>query len=182
MPIVIRPERPDDDAAIDQVNRLAFGRENEGRLVAALRQANSFDPALSLVAVHADKVVGHIMFSTIHIVSAQAEIPALALAPMAVLPDFQRRGLGSELVHQGLKACRRSGHAVAVVLGHPDFYPRFGFVPAAFHGIQAPFPVPDEALMVLALGPPETLDRISGVVRYPSAFNEASSAGREQKP
>ncbi len=172
MTTIIRPGRPDDYATIEEVNRLAFGQENEARLVAAIRQAQGFDEALSLVAIRADKLVGHILFSPIHIESDQGRIPALALAPMAVLPKFQRQGIGSDLVREGLEACRRSEHAIVVVVGHPGFYPRFGFYPATSHGIRAPFDVPDEAFMILCLEQPGILEDISGVVRYPSAFNE----------
>ena len=171
MTTVIRAERPDDYAVVEEVNRLAFGQEGEARLVAALRHAESFDPALSLVAVRADRVVGHILFSLIHIESEQAKVPSLALAPMAVLPAFQRQGIGTQLVHEGLKACRRSGHTIVVVVGHAEYYPRFGFTPAAGQGIRAPFSVPDEAFMVLGLAP-ASLDGIGGVVRYPAAFDE----------
>ncbi len=172
MTIIIRPERPEDYAAVEEINRLAFGQENEVRLVVAIRQAKGFDHALSLVAIRADEAVGHILFSPIHIESDQGEIPALALAPMAVLPNFQRQGIGSALVREGLDSCRQLGHAVVVVVGHPGFYPRFGFVPAASHGIRAPFEVPDEAFRVLRLEQSATADGISGVVRYSSAFNE----------
>ena len=171
MTTVIRPERPDDCAAIERVNRLGFGQENEARLVAAIRHAESFAPALSLVAVRADTVVGHILFSPIQIESDHATTRALALAPMAVLPNLQRQGIGSDLVREGLKACHRLGHTIVVVVGHPDFYSRFGFTPAASHGIQAPFPVPDEAFRVLALVR-GSLDGVCGVVRYPAAFDD----------
>ncbi len=167
----IRPEQPDDYAAIDEVNRLAFGQEAEGRLVATLREADDFDPALSLVAVRDDRVVGHILFSPIAIETEGGDVPAIALAPMAVLPDYQRRGIGSELVREGLEACRRQGHRVVVVLGHPAFYPRFGFTPAIGNGIRCPFDVPDEAFMAMALTP-GGLDGIKGVVRYPPAFDQ----------
>jgi len=146
--IVIRSELPEDYDAIEKVNRLAFGQENEARLVEAIREEQGFDPALSLVALRAGQVVGHILFSPIQIKSDQRTIPALALAPMAVLPDFQRQGVGTALVREGLDACRRLGHAIVIVVGHPEYYPRFGFVPAASYGIRAPFDVPDEALMV----------------------------------
>jgi len=95
------------------------------------------------------------------------------LAPMAVLPALQGQGIGTELVREGVEACRRLGHTIVVVVGHPRFYPRFGFVPAAQYGIRAPFEVPEEAFMVLVLGRPERLEGISGLVQYPSAFNEA---------
>lgn len=167
----IRPERPGDYAAIDEVNRLAFGQDNEARLVTAIRQSKGFDPSLSLVALRNDEVVGHILFSQIHIDTSGGDVPATALAPMAVRPVYQRQGIGSEMVRAGLEACRRAGHRIIIVVGHPDYYPRFGFTPAGTHGLQCPFPVPDEAFMALALTP-GSLDEVRGVVRYPPVFND----------
>ena len=167
----LRPEQPDDYAAIDEVNRAAFGQEAEGRLVAAIRDADGFDPALSLVAIRDNRVVGHILFSPILIETDAGDVPALALAPMAVLPEYQRRGIGSELVRGGLDACRERGHRIVVVLGHPDFYPRFGFTPAGRHGVRCPFDVPEEVFVVLGLHA-GALCGTTGVVRYPPAFNE----------
>ena len=89
---------------------------------------------------------------------------------MAVLPDCQRQGIGTQLVNRGLEACRRLGHSIVVVVGHPQYYPRFGFTPAAPYNIEAPFPVPDETFMVQALTP-EALDGVSGIVRYPASFD-----------
>ncbi len=172
MRTIIRPEQPGDHAAIDEVNRLAFEGETEARLVAAIRTADGFDPSLSLVAVRDGQLVGHIMFSAIHVETDQANVPAAALAPMAVVPVHQRRGIGSELVREGLEACRRAGHRIAVVVGHADYYPRFGFIPAGRHGLRPPFPVPDEAFMALALTSC-SLNGIRGVVRYPAAFDES---------
>ncbi|MHC4063624.1 MAG: GNAT family N-acetyltransferase [Planctomycetota bacterium] len=172
MKTVIRAEGRDDYAAIEEVNRLAFGQDDEARLVNALRQTPAFDPALSLLAVQAEQIIGHILFSPIHIETDPGMVPALALAPMAVVPKLQRRGIGTRLVLQGVQVCRRHGHDIVVVVGHPDFYARFGFVPAASFGLRAPFDVPEEAFRILALGRPESLQRISGVVRYPPAFNE----------
>ena len=128
--IVIRSEQLADHAAIANVNREAFGQEGEPRLVAALRDAEGFDPQLSLVALHDDAVVGHILFSPIEIVRDGGDVPAVALAPMAVLLEFQKQGIGSALVRAGLKACGRAGYRMVVVLGHADYYPRFGFTPA----------------------------------------------------
>ncbi len=169
MKTVIRAERVEDYGAIAEVNRLAFGQENEARLVEAIRNAPGFNPKLSLVAIRNDRVVGHILFSPIVIESGQVSHPALALAPMAVVPDFQRQGIGSGLVNAVLEECGSLGHIIVVVLGHPEYYPRFGFERASAFDIQAPFDVPDEALMVLALTT-GGLDGSGGVVRYPDAF------------
>ena len=122
--LVIRSEQLADHAAIAEVNREAFGQEGEPRLVAALRKAEGFDPALSLVALRDDAIVGHILFSPIQIEREGGDVPAIALAPMAVRPAFQRQGIGSALVRGGLEACRRAGHRIVVVLGHAEYYPR----------------------------------------------------------
>ena len=96
-------------------------------------------------------------------------LPALALAPMAVHPEFQSQGIGSRLVREGLERCRNLGHRIVVVVGHPEFYPRFGFTPARAKGLEAPFPVPDEAFMVTELVP-GALDGVSGMIVYPAPF------------
>ena len=129
------------------------------------------------MALRDDGVVGHILFSPIDIVRdsgdvpAVAQTPALALAPMAVRPEYQRQGIGSALVRLGLKACRRAGHRIVVVLGHAEYYPRFGFTPAGESGVRAPFEVPDEVFMVLSLVD-GGLDDVAGVVRYSAAFSD----------
>jgi putative acetyltransferase len=169
--MMVRPESPQDYTAIDEVNRAAFGQDNEARLVARLRESAGFDPGLSLVAVRDGVIVGHILFSPIVIASEADEVPALALAPIAVLPARQREGIGSQLVREGLAACRQAGHPIVIVVGHPDYYPRFGFTRAGPLGLRAPLPVPDEAFMALALVPGE-LDGVRGTVRYPPPFEE----------
>jgi putative acetyltransferase len=170
--VAVRPEQPADHAAIAQVNRLAFERDSEAELVARIRAGDSFDPALSLVALQRDEVVGHILFSPIHIETSTGDVAALALAPMAVRPRVQRRGIGSRLVRAGLDAAHRSGHKAVIVVGHPNYYPRFGFIPASRFGLSAPFPAPDEAFLALELEP-GGLTTAGGVVRYPSAFDGA---------
>ena len=170
--ITIRPERTEDYAAIHDVNLLAFGQEVEPRLVENLRQSADFIPELSLVAVEAGRVVGHILFSPLVIETKDGAVPALALAVMAVRPEFQNQGIGSELVRDGLERCRSRGHRIVVVIGHPEYYPRFGFSPARAKGLEVPFPVPDEAFLVLELVR-GALDKVSGVVKYPPAFDEA---------
>jgi putative acetyltransferase len=167
--ITLRPETIEDYAAIREVNLLAFGRDVEPRLVEALRASPDFIPELSLVAVEAGQVVGHILFSPVAIEMKDGSVPALTLAPLAVRPEFQNQGIGSDLVRRGLEECRRLGHRIVIVVGHAEYYPRFGFSLARAHGLEAPFPVPDEAFMVLELVP-GALEGAAGTVRYPPAF------------
>lgn len=169
--LIIRPETLEDYAAVYEVNKLAFGQENEARLVKNIRHAANFNPKLSLVAIKNEKVVGHILFSPINIQSPKGNIPVLALAPLAICPEFQNQGIGSQLVKQGLEECQRLEHKVVIVIGNPTYYTRFGFSSATAKGLSAPFPVPDEAFMILELVP-GTLDGISGMVKYPPVFDE----------
>ena len=166
--ITIRNEKPADAAAIRRVNEQAFGQPDEAALVDALRRRGAF--ALSLVAVEGDWVVGHILFSPVTVESGQGDFDALSLAPMAVLPARQRQGIGSQLVRAGLEGCRQAGHEIVVVLGHPDYYPRFGFSPASQRGIACEFDAPDEAFMLVELRE-NALDGRRGVVRYPPEFH-----------
>jgi putative acetyltransferase len=122
---VIRPETSADHDGIRTVNRLAFGQDAEARLVDALRDGGYV--RASLIAEKDQQVVGHVLFSHLAIVTEGGTVPALALAPMAVLPEFQNQGLGSALVRRGLEVCKEQGHRIAVVLGHPHFYQRLGF-------------------------------------------------------
>jgi len=169
--ITVRPETTDDHTAIHDVNALAFGREIEAKLVEALRRLPDFIPELSLVAVEAGRVVGHILFSPMVIETKEGAVPALTLAPLAVRPEFQNQGIGSELVRDGLERCRRLGHEIVVVVGHPEYYPRFGFSPARARGLEAPFPVPDEAFLALELVP-GALDGVAGTVKFPPPFSD----------
>lgn len=169
--VLIREERQEDIGDIHSANRLAFGQEDEADLVQRIRESQDFIPELSLVAVKNSQIVGHILFSRIHIESPQRDVEVLSLAPMAVLPEFQNQGIGSQLAREGLGRCRDLGHKIVVVIGHPRYYPRFGFVPARQTGLVAPFPVPDEAFMVLELVP-GALAGIEGKVQYPPAFED----------
>ena len=139
-------ERPEDIDAIFEVNLQAFGQDGEARLVNALREDGDYDHELSLVAVSGDRIIGHILFPPITIVSDTAETAALALAPLAVHQDFQCLGIGAALIEEGLKECQRLGHRIVIVVGHPTYYPKFGFTIARDFGIHAPFPCPDESL------------------------------------
>ncbi|MBN2146404.1 MAG: N-acetyltransferase [Anaerolineales bacterium] len=169
--MIIRPETSADYDAIRQVNILAFdNRSSEAGLVEAIRRQPDFIPALSLVAELDGQVVGHILFSPIRIETAQEHLPAISLAPMAVRPEYQNQGIGSALVEHGLAECRRLGQRIAIVLGHTNFYPRFGFMPASRWGLQGPYPEAGDAFMALELQP-GALRGVQGTVCYPSIFD-----------
>ena len=171
MTSVIRPEMIGDYASISKVNDLAFSQKNEGRLILALRKTREFIPELSLVAVVGGRVVGHILFYPTKIKSNDASYGSLSLAPMAVLPEYQKQGIGSRLVEEGLKKARRLGFKSVIVLGHAAYYPRFGFEPAGKWSIRPPFEVPDDVFMALELVK-DGLKDIQGTVEYPPEFND----------
>ena len=166
----IRAERPQDVSGVRAVNERAFGQLTEADIVDKLRQL--CEDFLSLVATD-DGVVGHILFTPAVLEGSGRRITGMGLAPMAVLPDRQRHGIGSALVRQGLKILRQRGCPFVVVLGHPGYYPRFGFERASAHGLSCQWEaVPDEAFMVLILDAAAT-EGLSGVVEYRDEFNEA---------
>ena len=170
--VKIRPETEKDYPKITEVNDLAFGQRNEGILIEKQRQAANYIPALSLVAELDDEIIGHILFYPVEIQSGASGFLTLSLGPMGVVPEYQRRGVGSQLVAEGLKAARALSHKSVIVVGHPDYYPRFGFKPASQWKIKVPFDVPDEAFMALELVE-GGLKGKSGTVAYPSEFAEA---------
>jgi len=165
----IRPEEPGDIRAIHQVNRQAFETAVEASLVDALRR--QAQPLISLVAVVDDEVAGHILFSPVTL-SSDPGARIMGLAPMAVVPAKQRQGIGTALVRAGLEECRRLSFEAVIVLGHADYYPRFGFGPASRYGLTCEYDVPDDVFMVLELSP-GTLEGRSGVIRYHAAFGDA---------
>ena len=161
----IRLEAPGDAAGVRATNEQAFGTPVEARLVDALRDAEG---SVSLVATVENLVVGHILFTPVDLDPPTA-VRLAGLAPMAVRPDVQRSGVGTSLVKAGLEECRRRGYAAVVVVGHPGYYPRFGFEPAGTKGLRCEFPVPDEVFMVVELEP-GALAGTSGTVRYRPEF------------
>jgi len=170
MPI-IRPETPADAEAIYSVNKQAFdGREAEPRLVDTIRKSDGFIPELSLVVEKNDRIVGHILFSRIQIQSENVQLLGLALAPIAVLPEYQGQGIGSALVKRGLEECKRLGYAWIIVLGHPAYYARFGFAPELAKSLECPFGDCGDAWMALELTP-GALEGVRGKVIYPPAFD-----------
>lgn len=170
--LTTRPELPDDREAIHSLHLEAFGGEIESCLVEALRARSAFIPRLSLVAVDESGVLGHILFTQLTVKDARLARAALALAPLAVRPAFQKRGIGSALVRRGLQDAREMGHRVVIVLGHPNYYPRFGFQPAQPLGIHPPFEARVDAFLVLGLQP-GALDGFRGNVEYPAEFRQA---------
>ena len=166
--IVIRDETDSDYEAVHRVNELAFDRPEEANLVESLRDA--VPDLISLVAVSDHDVIGHILFSPVTVKGADSDFQAIALGPMAVLPEHQRTGIGSQLVRNGLDRCVRAGENIVFVVGHPRFYPRFGFVPARPLGFECEYAVPDDVFMVTELEE-GALAGLSGMVRYHPAFN-----------
>lgn len=172
MDILIRAETVADQATIFQLHALAFRQENEGKLVDLLRQDDCFVPELSLVAVLDQEVIGHILFSKINIVGRDGQkTNSLALAPMGVLPAYQKSGIGGKLIHAGLAKAKQLGYQSVIVLGHKDYYPKFGFEPAERWGISTHYEVPSEYFMGLELFP-EALSGVKGVVEYSAPFNQ----------
>jgi putative acetyltransferase len=169
--LIIRQETPEDTAAIRHVNEEAFGQKEEAEIIEKLRSRGML--MISLVAVQHNEIVGHIAFSPVQIESEHSSFDAISLAPMSVLPAYQRKGIGSQLVRAGLDECRSLGHEIVVVLGHPDYYPRFGFIPAKPKGIDCEFQVPDEAWMILELKEGALAGR-RGIVRFQPEFREAT--------
>lgn len=166
----IRQETSADTPAVYAVNLAAFGADNEARLVDLLRADEAFIPELSIVATLDGQIAGHILFTKIKIIDESGrEHDSLALAPMAVLPAFQRQGIGSQLVRYGLARAQALGYRSVIVLGHEHYYPKFGFMPAARWNIKPPFEAPAAAFMGIELVK-DGLKSVSGTVRYPKAF------------
>ena len=165
--MVIRPERPEDTSAIRRVLCAAFDTPAEADLVESLRE--QAQPFVSLVAEDAATIVGHILFSPATFLT-HPEIRTMGLAPMAVVPSRQRRGVGSALVREGLDRCRELEAAVVIVLGHAHYYPAFGFTPASRFGVTSEYDVPDDVFMLLELKEGALLGK-SGTMRYHPAFS-----------
>lgn len=165
--MIIRAEQETDLDAIYAINASAFETRAEADLVNALRE--NVQSIVSLLADDDGHIIGHIMLSPV-VLSGNSEINIMGLAPMAVSPDYQRRGIGSALVRSGLEHCMQLGHESVVVLGHPDYYPCFGFTSASNFGIDSKYDVPDDLFMAIELQP-GALDDVSGTVKYHPAFS-----------
>ena len=165
--MLIRAEKENDRDAVYSVNVSAFETASEANLVDTLRE--QAQPVVSLVAEDNGEVVGHIMFSPVFL-SGYPNLKVMGLAPMAVVPEHQRKGIGSALIRAGLEQCKQLGFTAVVVLGHPVYYPRFGFSPSSRFGIDSEYEVSEEAFMAMELHP-GTLSGKTGTVKYHAAFS-----------
>ena len=166
--VTIREECPEDIEAIRAVNQEAFGQPQEGQLVDALRTNGGV--LLSLVATLNGRVVGHILYSPLSVGSDGEKVIGAGLGPMAVLAEYQRQGIGGKLIETGNQKLREVGCAFIVVLGHLEYYPRFGFKPASGYGIQCEWDVPDNVFMVLVMDQSK-MKGVSGLAKYRQEFS-----------
>lgn len=164
----IRTEQPTDIKKIRAINKKAFGTEAEARLVDALRDSKV--EIISLVAEKEGQIIGHILFSPVSL-NEETDIKIMGLAPMAVLPDQQNKGVGSQLVQEGLEVCKKAGYEAIAVLGHSEYYPRFGFSPSTEFGITPEFDVPSGVFMIKELKRGALAGR-EGIISYHRIFKE----------
>lgn len=170
MDVKIRKEEEKDNKRVYEVNRLAFQQENESKLIEKIRKGENFIPELSLVAEIGNEIVGHILFSKIKIIG-DSVFESLALGPMAVIPEFQKQGIGEKLIKIGLEKAKKLSFDSVIVLGHKEYYQKFGFQRASKWGIKCPFDVPDEVFMAIELTN-KALENKAGTVNYPKEFME----------
>jgi putative acetyltransferase len=167
---LIRREQPQDVTEIRRVNVRAFGRDQEASVVDKLRKdCNSI---LSLVAFTDGKVVGHILFSPVVVEGKHGRLVGTGLAPLAVLPEYQRKGIGTQLMQMGISRIKEGGCPYIIVIGEPEYYTRFGFEQAGRFGISCEWNVPYETFMILILDR-KAVNGITGVARYRQELAEA---------
>ena len=175
MELTIREERPDDCRTVGELveaafRPLAFSDHTEHLLVARLRRSEAFVPGLSLVAEAEGRLVGHVLLTRLEVVAEdRSAATVLGVAPLSVLPGLQNRGIGSALLREAHRRAVRAGFGAALLVGHADYYPRFGYVPASRFGIRFPFAAPDACCLAAELVP-GSLGGVHGTVRYPAAF------------
>ena len=164
----IRTEKKSDTDKVWEINIAVFETDAEAKLVNTLR--HSCEPYISLVAEVDAKLVGHILFTPVELLDDNSGLKLMGLGPMAITPEYQNKGIGSQLVKEGLEYCLRLGCDAVTVLGHPEYYPRFGFVPSAKYGIKSEYEVPDGVFMILEQKK-NALKGKSGVIKYAPAFD-----------
>lgn len=173
MTILIRTETPADYDQVREINIQAFGnREDEAHLVDRIRKSEGFIPYLSLVAEAEGSIVGHLLLSKAAVINDEEPHEVIVLAPIAVRPTHQRQGVGKRLIDEGLLRCKELGFGLVLLIGHPTYYPKFGFKPARPIGLELKqFDVPDDVFMVYEVLE-NTRRRIEGELQYPKAFFE----------
>ncbi|MDQ6421754.1 N-acetyltransferase [Paenibacillus sp. LHD-117] len=179
MGIIIRTETSKDIEQVFDVNRAAFGnRDDEAQLVERIRRSEQFVAQLSIVAERDGDIIGHLLLSKAEVVDDESRHEVIVLAPIAVLPNVQKLGVGTRLIEEGLKRCKELGYGLVLLIGHPDYYPRFGFRPARSFGLELrQFEVPDDVFMVCELQE-NALRQIKGELRYPVSFFDNSGSAR----
>ncbi len=178
--VVLRGERETDFKDIYELNTRAFGSEAESKLIDELRKTRSYIKGLSIVAVWEEKVIGHAMLTHAYVVNQGRRFNCLALGPMAVAPEYQRRGNGTKLVDEAILRAKECGYKAVIVLGHTNFYPRFGFIPASTKKIRSRFSN-DDSFMVLELIP-NALKGITGLAEYAKEFKALLKVEEPKKP
>ncbi|MBD2843558.1 N-acetyltransferase [Paenibacillus sp. IB182496] len=173
MAIIIRTENENDFSQVYDVNVIAFGdREDEAKLVERIRDTENFIPQLSIIAEDKGTIVGHVLLSKAEVVEGDKQHEVIVLAPIAVRPNYQKQGIGKQLINEGIKRCSELGFYVVLLIGHPEYYPKFGFKPARKFNLElTQFKVPNEVFMVNELKEHELM-KIKGELRYPKAFFE----------
>ncbi|MGG7177149.1 GNAT family N-acetyltransferase [Clostridium paraputrificum] len=176
MNFIVTKEKQEEFSEVEKVVEEAFKEaeftdHNEHNLVKKLRNSSAFISDLSLVAKIDNKIIGHILYTELNIMEGDKRRKALALAPLAVLPEFQGKAVGSKLVRESLEKAKELGYGGVIVLGHENYYPKFGFIPAWKYGIKAPFDVPEDAFMALELKK-DYFKNVNGTVEYSKEFFE----------
>ncbi|WP_020526206.1 GNAT family N-acetyltransferase [Flexithrix dorotheae] len=174
MEVFLRQENPEDHSAVFRLIEKAFSHEKisdhqEQYLVERLRKSKAFIPELSIVATFNNQIVGHILLTKIKIKNTRGKFDSLALAPVSVLPEFQNRGIGGKLISHAHEAAKKLGFQSVILLGHQDYYPRFGYKRADEFGIDLPFDVPKANCMSIELVE-NALGNVNGIVEYPQEF------------
>lgn len=178
--LYVRGEKPADHAEIFEINRLAFGREDEGNLVNDIRKTRSYEFGFSLVAVKEDKILGHVLFSKGFITHRGRRFKCLVLGPVAVLPEHQRHGIGKALINEGLERAKEVGFGAVIVVGDPVYYAQFGFKPAVTMKLRTSLKIPDENFMAKEISR-NALRGIIGTVMFPREFLTLAEADKKRE-
>lgn len=178
--LYVRGEKAADYDTITEINRLAFGREDEANLVNAIRKTKSYEFGFSLVAVKEDVILGHVLFSKGFITHRGRRFKCLVLGPIAVHPEHQRKGIGKALVNEGLERAKEVGFGAVVVVGDPAYYATFGFKPAVTMKLRTTLAVPDENFMAKEISR-NALRGIIGTVMFPREFLTLAEADKKRE-